>query len=157
MFLIELPEELLLLICRVSDIPSLINLSETCSGLNRICFEVISQKKDEYLMDKRICQILDDLRTWSIKVFRFKNPTNPTGYAQLAIFKLKVKFDIELRTSSFAGWDHLKSMWPFSKEPKLRESLIDYIYLAKQEIEDVEIIKEGLEKVFELGYIEQFK
>lgn len=150
MSLTELPDEMLVQICKKLDVPTLVKLSETYSNLYNICGEIIEGKKEEYILDRKVNQILDTLTTQGSKMLRF-NTDNPAKIAVLGLFYMNNKFLITLRTSKLAGLEYLEKIWMFSVKAKFSQGIFGQS-LAKFETNDVQIIREGIRKSIVMGF-----
>ncbi len=150
-----LPDETLLQICQNLDVPTLVKTAETYGRLNVICNEVIKEKKEDYLLDKKVEDMLNELKSDNLLLI-LGDKAELHGVPLDSYLSLQydgTTFKIKLTTIVFAGPKYLEKIWPFPMKPKVFEDLIDpYRYIGRLETKDVEIIRQGLKKALQMGF-----
>src|SRR5947208_270393 len=59
----SLPNELLYEMCQQWDVPTLINMSQSYSRVYQVCKNIIEQRKGEYLREKQIGNLVNQIIT----------------------------------------------------------------------------------------------
>lgn len=114
------PNEIIEHICKQANLQTLLRLSETSWRMNQICSKEIKKKKEEYLEEKRLCDLVDKY----MKIFKLGD-----GYIlSLGSYKTYTKHDIAFSDIHFD--DEITEKYVEGEKPILTEifSNRDFMY-----------------------------